>query len=66
MLTAMFDGNQTWFNIVQHGGETSATYWIQQCWTMFHQHVATILSYRPLRTFLSSLAIEQVPFKLDY
>ena len=39
----MFDGNQTSFNIdptscniVQHGGQTSATCWIQQCWMMVH------------------------------
>ena len=29
-------------NIEQHGGETSATRWIQQCWTMLYQQVASV------------------------
>ena len=29
-------------NIVQHGGYTSATCWIQQCWMMLHQHVGSV------------------------
>ena len=32
----------TSYNIVQHGGQTSATCWIQQCWMMLHQHVGSV------------------------
>ena len=28
-------------NIVQHGGQTNVACWIQQCWTILHQHVAS-------------------------
>ena len=30
------------YNIVQYGGQPSATRWIQQCWTMLHQHVVSV------------------------
>jgi len=40
-LKTKFDENQTWFNDMQCGGETSATGWVQQCWSMLHQHVAS-------------------------
>ena len=47
MLKTMFDGSQTSSNIIehiQHGDQTSATCCIQQsqCWTMSHQHVASV------------------------
>ena len=29
-------------DIMQHGGQTNATCWIQQCWMMLHQHVGSV------------------------
>lgn len=35
-MLKMFDGIQTSFNVIQHGGQASTT-----CWTILHQHVAS-------------------------
>ena len=48
-------------NIMQHG-QTSATCWIQRCWTMLHQHAASVWPGLKLFQFNSRSTVINIYF----